>query len=119
MLCVIGIYRKVVIFIQTKPISHRLRIHLSPCLPRAIVTPQAEVYKCSEQVLTICAMLSVGGSIFYRPKDKAVHADNVHKNFIRAGTGDHITLMNVYEEWAETNFSTPWCYENFVQVRTL
>jgi hypothetical protein len=75
------------------------------------------VYKCSEQVLTICAMLSVGGSIFYRPKDKAVHADNAHKNFIRAGTGDHITLMNVYEEWAETNFSTPWCYENFVQVR--
>ena len=91
-------------------------IHLSPYLMQPSF-PQAEVYKCSEQVLTICAMLSVGGSIFYRPKDKAVHADNAHKNFIRAGTGDHITLMNVYEEWAETNFSTPWCYENFVQVR--
>ena len=24
--------------------------------------------------------------------------------------------MNVYSAWAETNFSTQWCYENFVQV---
>lgn len=90
---------------------------LDPMLSKTLI--QAEVYKCSEQILTICAMLSVGGSIFYRPKDKAVHADNAHKNFIRPGTGDHITLLNVYEEWADTNFSTPWCYENFVQVRSM
>jgi pre-mRNA-splicing factor ATP-dependent RNA helicase DHX16 len=30
-------------------------------------------------------MLSVGNSIFYRPKDKILHADNAHKNFIRPG----------------------------------
>jgi hypothetical protein len=22
-------------------------------------------------------------------------------------------------QWADTNFSTPWCYENFVQVRSM
>jgi len=61
-------------------------------------------------------MLGVGGAIFYRPKDKAVHAENAHNNFHRGSVGDHIALMNVFNAWAESNFSTQWCYENFVQV---
>lgn len=61
-------------------------------------------------------MVSIGGAVFYRPKDKAVHADNAHKAFHMGNVGDHIALMNVYNSWAETNFSTQWCYENFVQV---
>ena len=37
----------------------------------------------SEEVATICAMTSVGNSIFYRPKDKGVEADNAHNAFHR------------------------------------
>lgn len=40
-------------------------------------------------------MLSVGNSVFYRPKDKKVHADTAKKNFYRPG-GDHMALLNVY-----------------------
>ena len=54
-------------------------------------------YKCSEEVLTIVAMLSVNSAIFYRPKDKMVHADNARMNFFLPG-GDHLTLMNVYNQ---------------------
>ena len=42
-------------------------------------------------------MLSVNNAIFYRPKDRAVYADNARANFFRAG-GDHLTLLNVYNE---------------------
>lgn len=31
--------------------------------------------ECSEEILTIVAMLSIGGSIFYRPKEKQAQAD--------------------------------------------
>ncbi len=62
-------------------------------------------------------MLGVGGAVFYRPKDKAVHADNAHRAFHRGNVGDHIALLNVFNAWAESGFSTQWCYENFVQVR--
>jgi hypothetical protein len=65
----------------------------------------------------VCAMVSVGGAVFYRPKDKAVHADNAHNNFHRGAVGDHVALLNVFAGWAESNFSTQWCYENFVQAR--
>ena len=45
-----------------------------------------------------------------------VHADNAHKNFHRGNVGDHIALLNVYNAWAETSFSSQFCFENFVQV---
>lgn len=63
-------------------------------------------------------MLSVNNAIFYRPKDKVVHADNARVNFFRPG-GDHLTLLNVYDQWAETDYSTQWCYENFIQHRSM
>jgi pre-mRNA-splicing factor ATP-dependent RNA helicase DHX16 len=78
----------------------------------------SEKYKCSSEILTIAAMLSNNASIFYRPKDKIIHADTARKNFFSPG-GDHLTLMNVYNQWAETDHSTQWCYENFIQFRSM
>ncbi|TNV84818.1 hypothetical protein FGO68_gene10396 [Halteria grandinella] len=89
---------------------------LDPMLSKSVI--QAEAYKCVDQALTVCCMLSVGNSIFYRPKEKAIHADNARKNFFRPG-GDHMTLLNVFEQWKETNYSTNWCFENFIQMRSM
>ena len=90
---------------------------LEPMLSKMIVA--SDKYGCSEEITTVCAMLSCGSAVFYRPKDKAVHADAAHANFHRGGVGDHIALLNVYNGWAETEFSTQWCYENYCQVRTM
>ncbi|CAI5989236.1 unnamed protein product [Closterium sp. NIES-64] len=76
-------------------------------------------YLCSEEAATICAMLSVGNAVFYRPKDKQVHADNARMNFHTGNVGDHIALLRVYEQWAETSFSSQFCYENYIQVRSM
>ena len=53
---------------------------------------------CTEEALTIIAMLSVQ-NVFYRPKDKQVKADNAKSKFNQA-EGDHLTLLAVYEAWA-------------------
>ncbi|KAM1322872.1 hypothetical protein ACFX2F_015770 [Malus domestica] len=50
-------------------------------------------YKCSDEIISIAAMLSIGNSIFYRPKDKQVHADNARLNFHTGNLGDHIALL--------------------------
>ncbi|XP_057370593.1 pre-mRNA-splicing factor ATP-dependent RNA helicase DHX16-like [Daphnia carinata] len=78
----------------------------------------SEKYKCSEEIVTIAAMLSVNSAVFYRPKDKAIHADTARKNFFSPG-GDHFTLLNVYNQWVDTDFSTQWCFENFIQHRSM
>ncbi|XP_029441460.1 pre-mRNA-splicing factor ATP-dependent RNA helicase DHX16 isoform X2 [Rhinatrema bivittatum] len=89
---------------------------VDPMLSKMILA--SEQYKCSEQILTIAAMLSVNNAIFYRPKDKVVHADNARMNFFVPG-GDHLVLLNVYTQWVESSFSTQWCYENFIQFRSM
>ena len=89
---------------------------VEPMLGKMIVA--SEKYKCVEEVLTICAMLSVNNAIFYRPKDKLIHADTARQAFFRPG-GDHLTLLNVYNQWAETGHSTQWCFENFIQHRSM
>ncbi|XP_034467434.1 pre-mRNA-splicing factor ATP-dependent RNA helicase DHX16 isoform X1 [Hippoglossus hippoglossus] len=89
---------------------------VDPMMSKMILA--SEQYKCSEEVLTIAAMLSVNNSIFYRPKDKMVHADNARMNFVVPG-GDHLVLLNVYTQWVESGFSTQWCYENFIQFRSM
>ncbi|KAH3715891.1 hypothetical protein DPMN_058605, partial [Dreissena polymorpha] len=72
---------------------------------------------CSDEILTIVSMLSVQ-NVFYRPKDKQDLADQRKAKFHQI-EGDHVTLLAVYNAWKNNKFSSPWCFENFVQVRTL
>mmetsp|Transcript_24698 Transcript_24698/g.97548 ORF Transcript_24698/g.97548 Transcript_24698/m.97548 type:complete len:1215 (-) Transcript_24698:2748-6392(-) len=73
--------------------------------------------KCSDEVLTIVAMISVQ-NVFYRPKEKQAQADQKKAKFHQP-EGDHLTLLAVYDAWKANRFSNPWCYENFVQSRSL
>ncbi|KAM6951415.1 ATP-dependent RNA helicase DHX8-like isoform 1-T1 [Aplochiton taeniatus] len=72
---------------------------------------------CSEEMLTIVSMLSVQ-NIFYRPKDKQAAADQKKAKFFQV-EGDHLTLLAVYNSWKNNKFSKPWCFENFIQARSL
>ncbi|KAK2184226.1 hypothetical protein NP493_276g03006 [Ridgeia piscesae] len=89
---------------------------VDPMMSKMILA--SEKYKCSEEILSVTAMLSVNSSVFYRPKDKIVHADTARQNFFVPG-GDHLTLLNIYNQWQETNYSTQWCFENFIQHRSM
>lgn len=72
---------------------------------------------CSDEILTIIAMLQTQ-NIFYRPREKQAQADQKRAKFFQP-EGDHLTLLAVYEAWKAKNFSGPWCFENFVQSRSL
>ncbi|KAL6734318.1 hypothetical protein Aduo_004872 [Ancylostoma duodenale] len=87
-----------------------------PCMSKMIIA--SEKYGCSEEIITICAMLSCNAAVFYRPKAMIIHADSARKAFW-SPAGDHLTLLNVYNKWKETNYSQQWCMENFVQHRTM
>jgi pre-mRNA-splicing factor ATP-dependent RNA helicase DHX16 len=89
---------------------------VDPMLSKAIIA--SEDHSCTDEVLTIISMLSESSSLFYRPKDKKLHADQARQNFVKQG-GDHFTLLNVWEQWAETNYSQQFCYEQFLQYKSL
>ena len=89
---------------------------VDPMLSKSILS--SEEYGCTEEVLSIIAMLTESSSLFFRPKDKKMHADKARQNFIQSG-GDHFTLLNVWNQWTDSGFSQQWCYENFVQYKVL
>ena len=72
---------------------------------------------CSEEAVTIVAMLTAQ-NIFYRPKDRQAQADARKARFFHAD-GDHLTLLTVWQSWAQHKFATQWCYENFIQSRSM
>ncbi|XP_077299684.1 ATP-dependent RNA helicase pea [Arctopsyche grandis] len=88
---------------------------LEPNLSKILIMSVA--LQCSDEILTIVSMLSVQ-NVFYRPKDKQALADQKKAKFNQA-EGDHLTLLAVYNSWRNNKFSNAWCYENFVQIRTL
>ena len=76
-------------------------------------------FGCVQEVLTIVAMLDEAANLFFRPKDQKVHADSARARFTHKEGGDHLTLLNVYNAWVDTEYSIPWCRENFLQYRSL
>lgn len=88
---------------------------LEPQLSKMLI--QSVHLGCSDEVLTIVSMLSVQ-NVFYRPKDKQALADQKKAKFHQS-EGDHMTLLAVYNSWKNNKFSNPWCFENFVQARSL
>ncbi|KAL7276155.1 DEAH-box ATP-dependent RNA helicase prp22 [Rhizina undulata] len=72
---------------------------------------------CSDEILSIVAMLSVQ-TVFYRPKEKQQQADQKKAKF-HDPHGDHLTLLNVYNSWKNSGYSNPWCFDNFIQARSM
>ncbi|CRG90899.1 hypothetical protein PISL3812_07945 [Talaromyces islandicus] len=72
---------------------------------------------CSDEMLSIVAMLNLA-NVFYRPKEKQTQADQKKAKF-HDPNGDHLTLLNIYNSWKHSGYSSSWCFENFIQARSM
>ena len=88
-----------------------------PMVSRALIA--ADKYNCTVEVLSIIAMLGESASLFFRPKDKKVHADAARNRFTNKDGGDHLSLLNIWNEFVENEYSPIWAKENFLQIRSL
>lgn len=88
-----------------------------PMLAKSILA--ADKYGCVEEVLSIIAMLGEASALFYRPKDKKIHADSARARFTVKEGGDHFSLLNIWNQWVDSDFSYVWSRENFLQQRSL
>lgn len=62
---------------------------------------------CSEEVITIVAMLSVQ-AIFYVKNSDFDHLD-----------GDHLTFLAVYNAWKNAGYDNEWCRQHGIQYQNL
>ncbi|PNY26321.1 Pre-mRNA-splicing factor ATP-dependent RNA helicase prp22 [Tolypocladium capitatum] len=87
---------------------------MEPSLAKVLIA--AVDQQCSDEMLSIVAMLNL--NVFYRPKEKQQQADQKKSKF-HDPHGDHLTLLNVYNSWKQSSYSNPWCFENFIQARSM
>jgi pre-mRNA-splicing factor ATP-dependent RNA helicase DHX16 len=88
-----------------------------PMLAKTILA--ADKLGCVEEVLSIVSMLSEASALFFRPKDKKIHADSARARFTVKEGGDHLTMLNIWNQWVDSDFSVVWAKENFLQQRSL
>ncbi|XP_074598255.1 DEAH-box helicase 15 isoform X2 [Brevipalpus obovatus] len=74
-------------------------------------------FSCSNEALSITAMLSVP-QCFVRPNDLKKAADDAKMRFAHID-GDHLTLLNVYHAFKQHHDDAQWCFENFINYRSL
>ena len=86
---------------------------LDPPLAKMLIF--AENLGCTYEILIVVSMLSVPG-IFFRPKDREEESDAAREKFF-VPESDHLTLLNVFLQWKQHNYSSAWCTEHFVHPK--
>ena len=89
---------------------------MDPCLNKIIIT--SVEYKCLVQIITIVNMLTLDGNIFYKDKDVKI-SNKLKEKFIISGTGDHFTLLEVYNQWKDSDYSGLFYKEHYIHSKSL
>ncbi|KAJ3793370.1 P-loop containing nucleoside triphosphate hydrolase protein [Lentinula aff. detonsa] len=79
-----------------------------------IVSPE---FKVSNEILTITAMLSIP-NVWLRPPNQRAAADQA-KAMLTVPEGDHLTLLNVYNNYSQNKDERNWAWNNFLSARAL
>lgn len=88
---------------------------IDPQLAKSLIC--SSEYGCTNEMLSIVACLSVP-QIFTRPKENGKAADDAKAQFTHPES-DHITLLHAYQEYDRRENKKQWCWENFLNERSL
>ncbi|KAM5542240.1 hypothetical protein V8D89_004113 [Ganoderma adspersum] len=98
------------------PIGRKMsEFPMEPSMAKMLI--QSVEYRCSGEMLTIVSMLSVP-SVFYRPKERMEESDAAREKF-NVPESDHLTLLNVFNQWKAHGFRDEWCMRHFLHPKLL
>ena len=81
----------------------------------------SQKYSCQSEILTLAAMLSGDrpGSVFVLVgRKRREMAQQMRKKFTNK-SGDHLTYINVYDQFKQNGYSEDWCYDNYLNFKIL
>ncbi|KAF8321341.1 P-loop containing nucleoside triphosphate hydrolase protein [Clavulina sp. PMI_390] len=88
---------------------------LDPQLAKLLIA--SPEFTCSNEILTIVAMLSVP-NVWLRPNNQRKEADAA-KAMLTVPDGDHLTLVNVYNNYVQNFNDKNWAWNNYLSQRAL
>ena len=93
-----------------------IQFPIDPSLTKCILA--SIKYKCFKEMLIIVSMLSIGSSVYYDSNDEKNNSKKAHSMF-EHNEGDHFSLLQIYNEWEDTDFSNIWCTENYIHPKAM
>ncbi|KAF9447073.1 P-loop containing nucleoside triphosphate hydrolase protein [Macrolepiota fuliginosa MF-IS2] len=88
---------------------------LDPQLAKLLIA--SPEFKCSNEILTITAMLSIP-NVWLRPNNQRREADAA-KELFTVPESDHLTLLNVYNQYILHQHDKNWAWTNYLSARAL
>ncbi|XP_024992633.1 probable pre-mRNA-splicing factor ATP-dependent RNA helicase DEAH9 isoform X1 [Cynara cardunculus var. scolymus] len=99
----------------TSPVGFQVaELPLDPMISKMIIV--SDELGCSEEIITVSAILSVQ-SIWISVKGQR-ELDEAKLRFA-ASEGDHVTFLNVYRGFLQSNKSSKWCHKNFINYHAM
>ena len=102
----------------TRPLGVRMaELSVEPMMAKVLLS--ASNHGCLNEALSIAAMTSLQGAIWYHQFGEKKDADLVRRKFA-AEEGDHLTLLNVYRAFiSKGRKDSKWCHDNYLNYKSM
>ena len=102
----------------TRPLGVRMaELSVEPMMAKVLLS--ASAMGCLSEILSIAAMTSLQGAVWFHQDGEKKATDTARRKFA-AEEGDHLTLLNVYQTFVtKGRKDSKWCRDNFLNFKSM
>ncbi|OAX84923.1 hypothetical protein ACJ72_00709 [Emergomyces africanus] len=102
----------------TRPLGIQMaELAVEPMMAKVLLG--APTFGCLSEILSIAAMTSLQGAVWFEKSDEKKDAESSRRKFA-VDEGDHITYLNVYQAFVtKGKKDSKWCRDNYMNYRSM
>jgi ATP-dependent RNA helicase DDX35 len=102
----------------TNPLGTRMaELSVEPMMAKVLLT--APKFKCLSEILSIAAMTSLQGNVWFQHEGQKKAMESSRRKFATE-EGDHLTLLNVYQAFVgKARKDGKWCRDNYLNYKSM
>lgn len=102
----------------TRPLGVRMaELSVEPMMAKVLLS--ASTMGCLSEILSIAAMTSLQGAVWFHHDGEKKATDTARRKFA-VEEGDHLTLLNVYQSFVtKGRKDSRWCRDNFLNFKSM
>ena len=102
----------------TRPLGVRMaELSVEPMMAKVLLS--AASYSCLSEILSIAAMTSLQGAVWFDHDGEKKATDTARRKFA-VEEGDHLTLLNVYQAFiTKGKKESKWCRNNYLNYKSM
>lgn len=102
----------------TRPLGVRMaELSVEPMMAKVLLSSSS--FGCLSEILSIAAMTSLQGAVWFQHDGEKKASDSARRKFA-AEEGDHLTLLNVYQAFVtKGKKESKWCRDNYLNYKSM